>query len=50
MDNFFDRCKLCPKYEQCVFADTTMSCAWDIIIRDGPEVIEKYQEEKKDAE
>ena len=50
MDNFFDRCKLCPKYEQCAFADTAMSCALDVIMRDGPGVIEKYQKEKETSE
>lgn len=50
MDNFFDRCKLCPQYEQCVFADTAMSCAWDVIIRDGPGVIEKSIKKKKEKE
>lgn len=46
MDNFFDRCKLCPQYEQCVFADTAMSCAWDVIVRDGLSVIKGNHEEK----
>lgn len=47
MDDFFDRCKLCPQYGQCVFAGIPMSCAWDVIVRDGLEVIEKYSKEKE---
>lgn len=47
MNNFFERCKLCPQYGQCMFANTTMSCAWDVITRDGSDAIKKYQEEKE---
>ena len=47
MDDFFDRCKLCPQYEQCIFADTAMGCAWDVIMRDDFGAIEKCQKEKE---
>lgn len=50
MDDFFDRCKLCPQYGRCIFADTAMSCAWDVIMRDGLGAIEKHQNEKESSE
>lgn len=47
MDDFFDKCKLCKQYKNCIFADTPMSCALDIIARDGLSAVEKNQEENK---
>lgn len=41
MNDFFDRCKLCLMHEQCEFADTPMSCAWDVVMRDGVSAIER---------
>ncbi len=46
MVNFFDRCKSCSQYGQCVFADTAMSCAWDVIARDSLGTIKKESARK----